>query len=160
MLLTSSLLAASTALAPGLVARVADQPITKAEYDHWIVIADKTDGSDGTKVAELGPQVMQLLISFRWIDLEAKRMGITVSDGAVEASFRKQKRQSFPKEQDFQEFLATSGQTVEDVKLRVRLDLMSNKIRDRVVAPAKTSEGESAAPGPLRQVASPPVRAG
>lgn len=32
------MLALSTALAPGLVARVADRPITQVEYDHWMQV--------------------------------------------------------------------------------------------------------------------------
>lgn len=140
MLLTSSLLAASTALAPGLVARVADQPIYKTDFDHWFVVAEKSTG--GGDREQTTAQVMQLLISFQWLDQESKRLGVTVSDGAVDTAFRRQKQQSFPTEKDFQEFLATSGQTIEDFKRRVRLDLLSNKLRDRAVGDAKTPEGQ------------------
>ena len=84
--------------------------------------------------AQLRDQVMQLLISFEWIDGEAALRGLTVTDVEVTQSFDKQKRQSFPKESEFQEFLKTSGQTVADIYQRVRLDLLSNKVRDHVVA--------------------------
>lgn len=77
---------------------------------------------------------MQLLISFEWIDGEATLRGLTVTDAEVTRSFEKQKRQSFPKESDFQKFLRTSGQMVADVRARVRLDLLSNKIREQVTA--------------------------
>ena len=84
--------------------------------------------------AQLRDQVMQLLISFEWIDGEAALRGLTVTEAEVTQAFDKQKRQSFPKESDFQEFLKTSGQTVADIYQRVRLDLLSNKLRDQVVA--------------------------
>ena len=84
--------------------------------------------------AQLRDQVMQLLISFKWIEGEAALRGLTVTDAEVAQAFDKQKRQSFPKEADFQKFLKTSGQTLADIRARVRLDLLSNKLRDQVVA--------------------------
>ncbi len=84
--------------------------------------------------AQLRDQVMQLLISFKWIEGEAALRGLTVTDAEVTQDFDKQKRQSFPEEADFQKFLKTSGQTLADIHARVRLDLLSNKIRDHVVA--------------------------
>jgi len=87
--------------------------------------------------AQLRDQVLQLLISFRWIQGEANALAITATDAEVQTSFDEQKRQSFPKEADYQKFLARSGQTNDDFLRRVRLDLLSNKIRDRVVAAAE-----------------------
>ena len=81
----------------------------------------------------LRDQVLQLLISFKWIQGEADSMGVKVSDADVKKSFDQQKKQSFPKAADFQKFLKTSGQTQNDILQRVRLDLLSNKIRDKVV---------------------------
>lgn len=83
--------------------------------------------------AQLRDQVVQLLISFKWIEGEAALRGLTVTDAEVTQEFDKQKRQSFPKEADFQKFLKTSGQTLADVHARVRLDLLSNKLSDQVV---------------------------
>jgi foldase protein PrsA len=80
----------------------------------------------------LRDQVMQLLVSFEWIEGEAKAKGIKVSDKEVQASFDKQKKQAFPKAADFDKFLKDSGQTEGDILKRVRLDTLSNKIRDKV----------------------------
>src|SRR3954447_20437704 len=80
----------------------------------------------------LRDQVLQLLISFQWIEGEAKAQGIKVSDKEVRAAFDKQKKQAFPKAADFQKFLKDSGQTEGDILKRVRLDALSNKIRDKV----------------------------
>jgi foldase protein PrsA len=80
----------------------------------------------------LRDQVLQLLISFEWIEGEAKQMDIKVSDKEVQASFDKQKKQAFPKEADFEKFLKDSGQTQADILKRVRLDTLSNKIREKV----------------------------
>jgi parvulin-like peptidyl-prolyl isomerase len=80
----------------------------------------------------LRDQVLQLLISFQWIEGEAKAQNIKVSDKEVQASFDKQKKQAFPKAADFQKFLKDSGQTEGDILKRVRLDTLSNKIREKV----------------------------
>lgn len=81
----------------------------------------------------LRDQVMQLLISFEWIQGQAEEMGIEVSDADVRKEFERQKKASFPKDADYQKFLKESGQTEEDILLRVKLDTLSTKIRDQVI---------------------------
>src|SRR4051794_1535399 len=82
---------------------------------------------------QLRNQVLQLLISFKWIQGEADTMNVKVTDAEVKKSFDEQKKQSFPKDADYKKFLSTSGQTEADILQRVKLDLLSNKIRDKVV---------------------------
>ena len=77
----------------------------------------------------LRDQVMQLLISFEWIQGEAEEMGIKVSDAEVRKEFDRQKKASFPKDTDYKKFLKDSGQSEEDILLRVKLDTLSTKIR-------------------------------
>jgi parvulin-like peptidyl-prolyl isomerase len=81
----------------------------------------------------LRDQVLQLLVSFQWIEGEAEEMGVEVSDAEVKKSFDQQKKQSFPKDADYKKFLKDSGQSEEDIMQRVKLDLLSNKIRDKVI---------------------------
>ncbi len=80
----------------------------------------------------LRDQVLQFLISSDWVLGEAKDQGISVSDSAVQKQFNTIKAQQFPKAADFQKFLTQSGQTVSDLLLRVKLDLLSTKLRDKV----------------------------
>jgi foldase protein PrsA len=80
----------------------------------------------------LRDQVMQFLISAQWIQGEAKDQGIKVTDADVNKRFQQTKKQSFPKETDYQKFLKQSGMTQEDILFRVRLDALSSKIRDKV----------------------------
>jgi foldase protein PrsA len=87
--------------------------------------------------AQLRVQVMQLLTSFRWIQGEADLQDVTVTDAEVLKSFEEQKQQSFPKEADYQKFLATSHQTQDDILRRVRFDILSNRLRDRATANVK-----------------------
>jgi foldase protein PrsA len=80
----------------------------------------------------LRDQVLQLLISFKWIQGEADDLGVKATDAEVKKQFETQKKASFPKEADYQKFLKTSGQTEQDILMRVRLDVLSNKIRTKV----------------------------
>src|SRR4051812_12033152 len=76
---------------------------------------------------------MQFLISSEWIQQEANARGIKTSDKEVQKEFQDQKKQSFPKEADYQQFLKTSGQTEADLLFRVKLDVLSNQVRQKIV---------------------------
>jgi foldase protein PrsA len=82
---------------------------------------------------QLRDQVLQLLISFQWLEGEAAEQDIKVTDAEVKKSFEQQKKQSFPKAADFEKFLKDSGQSEADVLLQVKADLLATKIRDKVV---------------------------
>jgi len=86
-----------------------------------------------TEYEQLRNQVVQLLISFAWIQGEADAQDIKVSDAEVKKALEEQKKQSFPKEADFKKYIEQSGQTNEDVLQRVKLDLLSSKLRDKIV---------------------------
>src|SRR4051794_10110787 len=93
----------------------------------------------------LRDQVMQFLISADWIQKEAADQGVKVSDAEVQKQFAQTKKQSFPKEKDYQKFLSQSGMTQDDVIFRVKLDRLSTKLREKVtkgkdkVTPAQIS---------------------
>src|SRR4051794_26552201 len=82
---------------------------------------------------QLRDQVLQLLISFQWLEGEAKAQGIKITDAEVKKSFDTQKKQSFPKDADYQKFLKDSGQSEADILLQVKADLLASEIRDKVV---------------------------
>ena len=81
----------------------------------------------------LRDQVMQFLISSEWIEAEAEERGIEATDREVDRMFEDQKRQSFPSEVEYRQFLQASGQSEADLKFRVRLDVLSNKVREEIV---------------------------
>jgi foldase protein PrsA len=82
---------------------------------------------------QLRDQVMQLLTSFQWIEGEAEEQGVKVSDAEVKKTFEEQKKQSFPKDADYKKFLKDYNQTEDDILQRVKLDLLSNKIREKII---------------------------
>jgi foldase protein PrsA len=81
----------------------------------------------------LKQQVMQFLVSAEWIQQEANKDNVKVSDKQIQKQFQDQKKQSFQKESDYQTFLKNSGMTESDLLFRVRLDIISNDVRNKVI---------------------------
>jgi foldase protein PrsA len=81
----------------------------------------------------LQQEVLGFLISSNWVLGEASSLGVKISDKEVTKQFEKIKSQQFPKAAEFQKFLSTSGQTVSDLLLRVKLNLLSSKIQQKIV---------------------------
>jgi foldase protein PrsA len=92
----------------------------------------------------LQQQVLGFLISADWVIGQAGEQGVNVSDKEVEAQFNKLKKQQFPKEAEFQKFLASTGQTISDLLLRVKLSMLSTKIQEKVTKDAKKAVNEAA----------------
>ncbi len=90
----------------------------------------------------LQTEVLGFLISANWVIGEAGNLGLKVSDSEVKKQFEQIKNQQFPKAAEFQKFLATSGETVSDLLLRVKLNLLSAKIQQKI---AKTKATPSQA---------------
>ena len=82
----------------------------------------------------LKEQVMQFLIQAEAIEQEAEERDVTVTDEEVQTQFDDLKAQSFPNDEQFQQFLESSGMTEEDLVFRVRLDLLIAAIREDVLA--------------------------
>jgi foldase protein PrsA len=80
----------------------------------------------------LRDQVLQVLIQGKWLEGEASDQGVKVSDAEIQREFNREKKQSFPKESQYRQFLKTSGFTEADLKFRVKTTLLANKIRQKV----------------------------
>jgi foldase protein PrsA len=81
----------------------------------------------------LQTEVLGFLISSQWVLGEAESLGVNLSDAQVKKEFAKIKNAQFPKPAEFEKFLATSGETVSDLLLRVKLNLLSSKIQKQVI---------------------------
>jgi foldase protein PrsA len=81
----------------------------------------------------LQQEVLGFLISSSWVLGEGKSLGVKVSDKEVHKEFEKIRSAQFPKAADFEKFLASSGQSVSDLLLRVKLNLLSQKLQKKVV---------------------------
>ena len=81
----------------------------------------------------LRDQVLQFLISSQWIEGESGDQGVKVTDAEVKKQFDTTKKQSFPKDADYKKYLTSSGTTEADLLFRVRIDTLSNKLRDKII---------------------------
>jgi len=80
----------------------------------------------------LRTEVLAFLISSSWVLGEGSSLGVKLSDKEVKKQFNKIKEQQFPKGGEFEKFLKSSGQTVSDLLLRVKLNLLSQKIQQKI----------------------------
>lgn len=76
----------------------------------------------GQLFTSLGSQVMDFLIKAYWYQAEAAKLHIKVTDAQVQQAFTSAKQQQFPTQAAFQSFLSQSGQTLEDILFRFRID--------------------------------------
>jgi foldase protein PrsA len=81
---------------------------------------------------QLQQQVLGFLISSDWVVGEAAHLGVKVSDAEVHKQFQKIKTQQFPRAAEFEKFLASTGQSTSDLLLRVKLNLLSAKIQEKI----------------------------
>jgi len=121
----------------GSIANVGDTEITRGEYENWLTILKKQDGSADKPESALREQTMEFVISAEWLRQEADERDITVSEREIRTSFEQQKKQSFPTEAEYRKFLRTSGMTERDVLYRASLDLITNKIQKDVQSGAE-----------------------
>lgn len=134
----------------GAVAEVDDQEITQRQFDKWLNILARAqqqgeqqgqeDRRRSNPVPDRGDprypalrdRVMEFLINKIWIEEEAADRDVTVSTRQVDELFTQQKDQSFDSEKQFRGFLRDSGQSVDDVKLQIRLTLLQERMRGRI----------------------------
>ena len=79
---------------------------------------------------------MQFLIQAEWVQQEADKQNVKVSDAEVKRSFADQKKASFPTDKAYQQFLKTSGMSEEDILFRVKLDQLQQKLTQKITKSA------------------------
>ncbi len=90
----------------------------------------KTECEEQYKAAQ--QQVLGFLIAVDWIFDEAESMGVKVTDKEVVKHFNELKKAQFPTEAKFQAFLASTGETVSDLLLRIKQSMLEKKIQEKV----------------------------
>jgi foldase protein PrsA len=81
-------------------------------------------------------EVMLFLIQAEWVMQEAEEQGVEVSDASVKKSFEDQKKQAFPTDKAYNEFIKSSGMTEEDILFRVKLNELQQKLTQKVTEDA------------------------
>ncbi len=90
-----------------------------------------------TEYDTLKTEVMQFLIQAEWVQQEANEQDVKVSDKEIKQSLEDQKKQAFPTDKAYQEFLKTSGMTEEDILFRVKLDQLQQKLTAKITQSGK-----------------------
>jgi parvulin-like peptidyl-prolyl isomerase len=104
--------------------------ISAAEHAHWAEIAHRS----GASRREARWQAFEQLVQFTWLEAEAAERGLVLSDEVVQRELLATWRDAFPDGSAFQRFLHETGQTAADFERRVRQDLLSEAIRENVMA--------------------------
>ncbi len=76
----------------------------------------------------LSGQVMDFLIKAYWYQADAHKLGIKITDAQVQKALNTAKKSQFSTDAQFQSFLKTSGQTVQDILFRVRVNQIFQKL--------------------------------
>jgi foldase protein PrsA len=82
----------------------------------------------------LKQQVMQFLVQSEWLLKEADTRKLTAKPATVQKQLDDQIKQSFPKRSDFDKFLQQSGMTMNDLLFRVKIDVLTQQVRQKIVA--------------------------
>jgi foldase protein PrsA len=87
-------------------------------------------------------EVMQFLIQGEWVQQEAEKRDIEVKPAELRKALDDQKKQVFPNDKQYQQFLKTSGMTEEDVLFRVKLNELQQRLTQDATEDAKKVSDE------------------
>jgi foldase protein PrsA len=79
----------------------------------------------------LSGQVMDFLIKAYWYQADAHKLGINITPAQVQKALATAKKSQFSTDAQFQTFLKTSGQTLNDILFRVRVNQIFQKLTAR-----------------------------
>ena len=105
---------------------------------------DAPPPADDPQYEALSEQALNTLLDSAWIKAEGAERGIEVLDREVQQEFEQTKNENFKTEKEYQDFLAQSGFTQEDIDERVEPRIISTKIQDEINADAATVPEEDA----------------
>jgi Raf kinase inhibitor-like YbhB/YbcL family protein len=141
-------------LTSGAVANVAGVAITKAGVEHWLAVttalssaASKGTSTPGASTSSqaLKNQTLAFLISSQWVLSEAAAKGISVSEAAIHKRFTEIEHEEFKQPGELKTFMSKSGETMADLLLRVKIELLESAISQRVTASKHSSAEKQAA---------------
>jgi foldase protein PrsA len=87
-----------------------------------------------TEYRQLKEAVLGYLIPAEWVLGEAHTLGVSVSDAEVKKQFVKAKAGRFTRAGEFQRFLTQNDYTVSDLLLSVKINLLSKRIQQKLIA--------------------------
>jgi hypothetical protein len=136
-----------------LIACVGTNQISGATFDHWLRIAwlAQKPRARLRELPALSANALDFLIQAQWIAGEAATLGISISPRALHKRYVRLRNQQFPHGRGFNAFLRSSGDTVLDLLLRTRIQMLSSAIRRHVLGGRHGKQAERSVTRFVRQ---------
>lgn len=139
----------STPTSGAAVATVEATPIAQATFAHWLAItaalSDRRGHDASASDTTLKDRVMGFLITSEWLLGEAAAQGVDVSEATAHKRLEAIQRKQFKKPAELQEYLEKNHETMADLLLRVKLELIESAISRKVTAAKHTTAEKKAA---------------
>jgi parvulin-like peptidyl-prolyl isomerase len=117
-------------LVEGIVARVNDRLITQSEFDRRLAATKQTARGNETRVVVLEDMIKEKLLEDR-----AREMAVTASDEEIDAAVARVKAQyNLSTDAEFENALAQTGLTKEELRRQMRENITLQKVIGREVA--------------------------
>jgi foldase protein PrsA len=88
--------------------------------------------------------VMEFLIEAEWVKREADAQGVKVSKSEINRYVEAQKSQVFPNAKAYEKYLKSSGMTEDDLRYRMTINALQQKLKAKVLSRAKVKEPSAA----------------
>jgi foldase protein PrsA len=98
---------------------------------------------------------MDFLIKSYWYQADAAKLHVSVSQAEVNQQFQQAKKQSFPSDAQFQTFLKQTGQTLQDILYRVRINALVKKLVTKLTTPVTQAQVQAYYQSHLTQFGTP-----
>lgn len=122
---------------PSEVGEISDEQFDRALLQAAVQAGLKVAPKEGDKkYEEVKEAALGELLDSVWLQGQAEEMGIEVTDKQIATELAQIKKQNFKTEAAFKEFLEESKYTTEDVDKRVRLQILSTQIQQRLTSEA------------------------
>jgi hypothetical protein len=116
--------------------------VTESEFDHAFeqtVAASglkKTPAAGSAKYGQMRESALGNAIEMIWVQGQAKEMGIVITPAQVSAELEHLKKSKFKSDAEYRDFLDSSHYTGEDVTERIEVQILSQRIQEKVAAEA------------------------
>jgi hypothetical protein len=140
---------AGAASGEAAVATVEATTVKQATFAHWLTVTAALSGARGHAASAsngtLKDKVMGFLLTSEWVLGEAAALGVSVSEADVHKRLEEVQKKQFKKPAELEQYLKRNHETMADLLLRVRLELLESKIAGKITATKHTAAEKKAA---------------
>lgn len=119
---------------------VGERSVSLDQLTHWEEITRRAPSFHGGPPEKVHQTVAMMFIDHLWMRGEAQRLGIEVTEAEVDALVNARIESDYSEDGALEAFLQETGQTLDDLRLRVRMARYSEVMRDHVTRDATSDE--------------------